>query len=775
MKILAIDDNPDNLTSLRAVMQDALPICTLLTALNGPRGLEQALAEDPDVILLDIVMPGMDGYEVCRRLKADDRLRPIPVVFLTALRTDRESRIQALESGAEAFLSKPFDEQELVAEVRAMAKIKAATLMQRDERSRLRSLVAERTRELQQSEERFRALFEQAPLGYLSLDAEGRFIEVNQTLLETLGYLHEDLIGKWFGEFMAPEFVDAFRERFPLFKTAGHIHSEFQMLHHDGHRLFIAFEGRIGYQSDGSFKQTHCILTDITKRKQAEAAVRESAQLLEGIINAIPVRVFWKDRNLVYLGCNVAFARDAGFADPKAVIGKDDYQMGWRAQADLYRGDDQAVIESGCPKLFIEEPQVTPEGKTLTLLTSKMPLLNFKEEIVGILGLYQDITAHKRNEAELQNMQKLQSIGTLAGGIAHDFNNILLGLFGNISMAMEDLPREHPSYVYLDEADKSMSRAVRLTKQLLTFAKGGAPVKENVSLGDMAEEVARFDLTGSNVSLVYHQAEDLWPVEADRGQLQQVVSNLVINARQAMFKGGNLTITLENADIPDASVPTLSRGRYVKVIVRDEGCGIGPKVIDQIFDPYFTTKPTGNGLGLATVWSIINKHGGHIGVVSELGKGTVFTFYLPAATSPQSAEAKPPAAECLSPASPAKILLMDDDEAISRLAVRMLKPCGYTVTTAPNAQEAIALYRQALDTGTPFDAVIMDLTIPGGPGGQEVIQALIVLDPHVRAIVSSGYAGDPVMANPTAYGFKGTVAKPYTARGLREVVAQVLA
>jgi PAS domain S-box-containing protein len=218
-------------------------------------------------------------------------------------------------------------------------------------------------------------------------------------------------------------------------------------------------------------------------------------------------------------------------------------------------------------------------------------------------------------EAELQKIDKLQSVGTLAGGIAHDFNNILLGLFGNISIAMDDLPNDHPSYAPLKEAEKSMSRAVRLTKQLLTFAKGGTPVKENLSLGDMVEEVARFDLTGSNVSLVYHHDADLWPVEADKGQIQQVISNLVINARQSMLNGGHLTITLENADLPATAAPSLRPGRYVKVIVRDEGCGIEPKVIAQIFDPYFTTKQSGNGLGLATAWSIINKHKGHLGIL----------------------------------------------------------------------------------------------------------------------------------------------------------------
>ena len=388
-----------------------------------------------------------------------------------------------------------------------------------------------------------------------------------------------------------------------------------------------------------------------------------------------------------------------------------------------------------------------------------------------------DISARKRTEDELLKMQKLQSVGTLAGGIAHDFNNILLGVFGNITLAKCELSKEHPCYSLLEESEKSMTRAVRLTKQLLTFAKGGEPVKEVVCLREAVEEIARFDLSGSNVSLVYRQSPDLWPVEADKGQLQQVVSNLTINARQAMPKGGHLHITLENTGVQQSSFPGLRPGRYVKIIIQDEGTGIDPKVLDQIFDPYFTTKQTGNGLGLATVWSVINKHGGHIGVVSELGKSTTFTVHLPASASAEPAANKPkPAADGQPPApsKPDKVLVMDDDESVCMLASRMLKRCGYAVETVPDGQEAIARYRQALEAGEPFAAVIMDLTIPGGIGGKEAIQDLLAIDAHVRAIVSSGYAGDPVMANFADYGFKGIAAKPYTVNELRDVVARVL-
>ncbi len=385
-----------------------------------------------------------------------------------------------------------------------------------------------------------------------------------------------------------------------------------------------------------------------------------------------------------------------------------------------------------------------------------------------------DISARKHAEAELGKLDKLQSIGTLAGGIAHDFNNLLQGLYGNIALAKEDLPKGHTSYEFLAEAEKSMTRAVRLTKQLLTFAKGGAPIKGNLRLGTLIEEVARFDLSGSNVSLVYKQVEDLWLVEADKGQIQQVFSNLVINAREAMPKGGCLTLHLENAELPAKSFIGQSQGHYVKVLVQDEGTGIDPKVIDHIFDPYFTTKQTGRGLGLATVWSVITKHNGHIEVDSELGKGTTFTCYLPTATSSLLTHPEIPAAVPPRFAQGARILVMDDEESIGNLAKKMLNSCGCSTAIAPNGSETVAHYKQAMEAGTPFDLVILDLTIPGEAGGKDVIQELHRLDPHVRAIVSSGYAEDPVMANPTAHGFKDTVAKPYSASELQDVVARVL-
>jgi len=379
----------------------------------------------------------------------------------------------------------------------------------------------------------------------------------------------------------------------------------------------------------------------------------------------------------------------------------------------------------------------------------------------------------KELDHELQKMQKLESIGTLAGGIAHDFNNILMGLFGNISLAKEELSKDHPAFEPLEGAGKSMNRAIRLTRQLLTFSKGGEPAKEDISLGSLAEKVVRFDLSGSNVKPVFEYADDLWMAKADKGQIQQIFSNLTINANQAMPNGGHLYITLENSDIPDGTVPNLKQGKYIKATVQDEGTGIDTKHLDRIFDPYFTTKQTGSGLGLATVYSIMSRHGGNISIDSQLGRGTTFTLYFRASKSLKIQEPARPGPKRPAKKQSARILVMDDEEIICEVTTEMLRKLGFEVETAPGGKQAIKMYKQAMDAGRTFDAVIMDLTIPGGIGGKEAIKEILKIDPKVRAIVSSGYSNDPVMANYAQYGFKGIAAKPYTMNHLQQVLNRV--
>jgi PAS domain S-box-containing protein len=510
-------------------------------------------------------------------------------------------------------------------------------------------------------------------------------------------------------------------------------------------------------------------IIDITERKQAEKALCESQNIIEGIVNAIPVRVFWKDKNLVYLGCNALFANDAGFADPKDIIGKDDYQMGWRDQAELYRGDDRQVIESGSSKFLIEEPQTTPEGNTITLLTSKIPLRSSTGEISGVLGTYMDITERKRLEEELLRVQKLESVGILAGGIAHDFNNILTTILGNVFLAKSQVTPEDEMFDLLSESETALARAQTLTRQLLTFAKGGVPVKEVATIKDILKESSLFVLRGSKSGCEFSIEEDLWLTEVDVGQISQVFNNIMINANQSMPEGGIIQVVAKNYVIEGKPRLPVKPGRHVKISITDQGVGISEKHLLNIFDPYFTTKQEGSGLGLATTYSIIKKHDGHITVESQLGVGTIFHIYLPA-----SEKAVLQKEETRLIKGRGRILVMDDEAPLRKMVGRMLKILGYEPEFAKNGAEAIRMVKEAIEAEKPYDAVILDLTIPGGMGGKDAVKKLLEISPEVKAIVSSGYSDDPVLSNFQECGFKGVMPKPFEFLSLSKVLHEVL-
>ncbi|MFH1625769.1 MAG: PAS domain S-box protein, partial [Pseudomonadota bacterium] len=384
------------------------------------------------------------------------------------------------------------------------------------------------------------------------------------------------------------------------------------------------------------------------------------------------------------------------------------------------------------------------------------------------VGVLMDITERKRMEEELLRSQKLESVGVLAGGIAHDFNNLLGTIMGNVSLSKLEVDRGSELFEMLDEAEKATLRAHALTKQLLTFAKGGTPVKETASLSKIIEESTGFVLRGSKSRCEFSIAEDLWPAEVDVGQISQVINNIVINANQAMPMGGIIQVAADNLIIEDRHGLPVKPGRYIRISIKDQGVGIAQKHFLNIFDPYFTTKQEGSGLGLATTYSIIKKHDGHITLESRLGIGTTFHIYLPA-----SEKAMPEKEEVKFIKGQGRILLMDDDEMLKKMAGRTLRKLGYEVSFAEDGAEAIELYIDARESKEPFDVVILDLTVPGGMGGKEAVEKLLEIDPEVKAIVSSGYSDDPVMSNFRDYGFSGSATKPYDVKKLSKVLHEV--
>jgi len=397
-------------------------------------------------------------------------------------------------------------------------------------------------------------------------------------------------------------------------------------------------------------------------------------------------------------------------------------------------------------------------------------------EIEG-LGNYfcfvRDISERKKIEQELLKIQKLESIGVLAGGVAHDFNNLLTGIVGYIDLAMMQLDPNEKIYSRLTNAKKASLRAQNLTKQLLTFSRGGEPIKESVAVAGLIEESTCFVLSGSNVKCVYESADGLFTIEADKGQISQVLQNITINAKQAMPEGGTLTIKAENIIVADNDPLPLRQGRYVKITLIDQGPGIEEKNLAKIFDPYFTTKATGNGLGLAICHSIILKHHGHLVVESTVGVGSSFTIYLPALVREDKEEDFSPEIHFMTGGGN-RVLVMDDEEHIREVLDAMLSYLGYESGFASDGAEAVEMYEKAIRAGTPYCAVIMDLTIPGGMGGKEAITKLLEIDPSVKAIVSSGYSNDPVMAEYRQYGFSGVVSKPFDTEQLSRILYEML-
>lgn len=411
------------------------------------------------------------------------------------------------------------------------------------------------------------------------------------------------------------------------------------------------------------------------------------------------------------------------------------------------------------------------DGDEKLITISAAPIRKQDQETSGAILVFRDITHEKKMEEEMQKATKIESLGVLAGGIAHDFNNLLTSILGNVSLAKAFSESDEKVTKLLNDAEKGSFRAKNLTQQLLTFARGGVPVTSLASMSKLIIESAQFSSSGSRIKCDFDIPDDLWQVEVDEGQIGQVIQNLIINADQAMHSGGIVRIVAKNIVVHDNSDLALEKGEYIKISVKDSGEGIEGKYLRKIFDPYFTTKKTGNGLGLAICYSIMKKHHGIIDVESELEVGSTFSLYLPGAKETKVQQRIQNNEKAIK--GQGRILVMDDEEIVRDVAVQMLSALGYQVEESKSGEETIDLYLKARDAGQPFDAIIMDLTIPGGMGGQEAIAKLREIDPSVKAIVSSGYANDPIMAEYQKYGFDGVVPKPYGVQELSSIIQKV--
>jgi len=503
--------------------------------------------------------------------------------------------------------------------------------------------------------------------------------------------------------------------------------------------------------------------------RESEEKLRRAQEFVTAILNNVADPIFVKDEQHRWVQFNEAFCDFMGHSREK-MLRKSDYDFVPKEEADGFWEKDDLVFSSG-ESIENEESLTLASGKKHIILTKKA-VFTSAEGSKLIVGTIKDITRRKKMEQELLKSQKFESISILAGGIAHDYNNILTAILGNLSLLKELVDRESNIYYRLAETERASLQAKELTHQLLTFSQGGAPVKTTLSLAKIIEDSITFSLRGTKVRCDLSIEEDIWPVEVDEGQVSRAIHNIVVNAAQAMPKGGVLTVTTTNIGTEGIATLPLLPGRYIRVTIQDNGGGIPGELLPNIFDPYFTTKDDGSGLGLAIAYSVIQRHDGHIMVESEIGVGTTCNLYLPASDK-EIVRSKEEENIVLSGSG--DILVMDDEAIIRETVTAMLEHLGYNVDSAAGGEEAINMYRLRLEKKNPYDVVIMDLTIPGGIGGQEAIKILLEIDPHAKALVSSGYSHDPVMANFKQYGFSGVIAKPFQLKKIAVLLEEVLA
>jgi PAS domain S-box-containing protein len=492
----------------------------------------------------------------------------------------------------------------------------------------------------------------------------------------------------------------------------------------------------------------------------------------ERTFNTVPDLIAIVDKQYNIIKINQAMADRFGI-NPHDAPGLKCYTLFHGTDEPLKLCPHERLLEDG--QEHIEE--IAEKRLDSIFLVTASPLRDQDGELIGSLHVARDITELKRAQEErlelarqLLQAQKLESLGVLAGGIAHDLNNIMMVILGNLDLlGLVNLPEK--SRERLINAEKACEQAQTLANRLLTFAKGGLPIKKIHHLGELLHESASLALSGSRSKSSVDLGEDLWAVAVDASQMIQVFCNLFINADQAMPQGGAVVIRAENVKVEKEDILPLKTGKYVKITIADQGLGIQPPYLDKVFDPYFTTKPKGSGLGLTTAYSIVKQHQGHLAVESVSGVGTTFTVYLPASETDHYPEKREVAGPII---GQGRILLIDDEATVREVLGEMLAELGYQVSFATEGREAIQLYKQAQEENQPFAAAIMDLTIPGGLGGKETLEEIKKIDPQVRAIVSSGYSDDAVMAEYHKYGFSGAIAKPYSIIKLSHILNKAI-
>jgi PAS domain S-box-containing protein len=673
----------------------------------------------------------------------------------------------------------------------------------------------ETQQQLEETSNLYADLYDFAPVGYISFDDNGYIQEINLTSSTMLGKERSRLINAPFATYIIQSDLGKFRDHLWNCKqTNKKVTTEIGILSKEGGLIQAQFSSVAVYDTRRHSTLYRTAFFDITERKQIEEVLQRTKDELE-------IRV--KERTAELTKANVTLQTEiierkqaqknlaaekerlavTLFSIGDGVITADtegkitlmnwvaESLTGWTIEAasgktisEVFQIIDEKTSEpyqdliagtlktGGIINPEVDVGLISRDSKTHLITFNIAPILDLHNSNIGAVLVFHDVTNQRRLEKEFLKIQKLESIGVLAGGIAHDFNNFLAGILANTQLSRVKLGKGKEITTDLQNIEKATMKAAGLTKQLLTFAKGGEPVKKVIALSELIKDAVYFALRGSKVRSELSIADDLWLVEVDEGQINQVINNLMINADQAMPEGGVIKVSAENMRINSSGDErSLQSGNYVRIAITDQGIGIPAENLPYIFEPYFTTKQEGNGLGLASSYAIIKKHKGYLDVKSTPGSGSTFYICLPASLEANVASLKEDESVLK---GTGKVLLMDDETNIRNSAGEVLSLIGYQVQLAEDGIAAIALYKQAKESGVPFDVVILDLTIPGGMGGRETLKKLIQINPQIKAIVSSGYSDDPIMSNYHKYGFCGVVTKPYRIEELHKKLLNII-
>jgi len=634
---------------------------------------------------------------------------------------------------------------------------------------------------LYESESRYRLLVEQLTDVAWQVNPQLDFTYISPSDFAMRGFLPEEVLGRNLLDFVVAdssiELWTAIQRRRKLASLGVRLpplRMDVEQLRRDGGSIWTEIVSTPLYNASGDLTGFLGLTRDLSQRRMAEKALNEERETLAVTLQSIGDGVITTDAHGNVLLLNTAAQSLTGWGAEEAIgrrLGEIFHIVDEFSREPLPLPIEQALRNGTSTQFLGNALLIARDGSERVISESASPIHDTGGEISGVVLVFRDITERERMLESLQRTQKLDSLGVLAGGIAHDFNNLLLGIFGHLDLARTHCQRNHDAVSHIDRAMVAFERARNLTQQLLTFAKGGAPIRKSGYLEPLIHNAAQFALSGSSCIGSFDLPEGLWPCDFDEHQLSQVIDNLVLNAAQSMPQGGLIHFSARNVELAAGEHPLLPEGRYLRISVKDQGTGIPREHRERIFEPFFTTKKAGTGLGLATAFSILRRHEGNLEVESEPGQGSTFHLLLPASMHSPSQLAPISSSSFDAPQS-GRILVMDDEEILLEILEDMLGALGFEVESARNTQEAMDLILSC-PPEAPFFATLLDLTIPGGPGGRELMPQLRALQPDILAIATSGYSEDPVMANPRAHQFDASLPKPYRLDDLKALLTEM--